>query len=379
LRDYYEILGIPRDADSEAIKKAYRKLALEYHPDRNSEPDAPERFKEATEAYEVLRDPEQRAVYDRYGEAGLKGAGAGAGFHGFGAFEEALRVFMRDFGGVGFEDLFTGPRRSRGRARQRGADLRIRLKLTLDEVAQGAEKTLKLAILEACEACEGSGARAGTRPEACAQCGGSGELRTVQRSIFGQLMRVRPCPACGGEGRLVADPCPACSGEGRARVEKPITVEVPPGVSTGDYLTLTGRGHVGPQAGPRGDILIAFEVEPDPRFERHGADLVHDLPVSFSQAALGLKTEVPTPHGPQPIRVPAGAETGQVIRLKGMGLPHLRGRGRGDLLVRVNVWTPQKVTGEQKKIFERLAELEGPPPARDGERFWDRVRRAILS
>lgn len=378
MRDYYEILGVPRDADTEAVKKAYRKLALQYHPDRNSAPDAAERFKEATEAYEVLRDPEKRSIYDRYGEAGLKGAPAGAGFAGFSAFEEALRVFMRDFGGLGFEDLFGGPSRPR-RARQRGADLKVRLKLTLDEVARGTEKTLKLRVLDTCETCGGSGARPGSPPQACERCGGTGELRAVQRSIFGQWVRVRPCPACRGEGRVISDPCPACQGEGRERKEETITVEVPPGVSTGEYMTLTGRGHVGPQAGSRGDLLIAFEVEPDPRFERHGADLVYDLPVSFSQAALGAKVEVSTPYGPQAVKVPAGVETGHVIRLKGQGLPHLRGHGRGDLLVRVNVWTPQKLTPEQRAVFERLAELEGPAPARDGHRFWDRVRRAIFS
>lgn len=377
VRDYYEILGVPRDADSETIKKAYRQLALQYHPDRNAEPDAADRFKEATEAYEVLRDAEKRAVYDRYGEAGLKGAGAGAGFAGFGAFEDALRVFMRDFGGLGFEDFFGGP--SRGRVRQRGADLRLRLKLTFDEVAKGAEKTLKVMVLDPCDACHGSGARDGGPAAPCAECGGSGERRTVHRSVFGQVVRVRPCPACGGAGEVIRDPCPACRGEGRVRKEQTLTVEVPAGVSSGDYMTLTGRGDVGPQGGPRGDILVAFEVEPDSRFERHGADLVFDLPVSFSQAALGMKAEVPSPFGTQKIKIPAGVETGQVIRLRGQGLPHLRGRGRGDLLVRVSVWTPQELSPEQRKLFEQIAELEGPAPSRDGERFWDRVRRAILS
>lgn len=380
MRDYYEILGVPRDADNETIKKAYRRLALQYHPDRSSEPDAEEKFKVATEAYEVLRDPERRAVYDRYGEAGLKGAaGAGAGFAGFGAFEEALRVFMRDFGGLGFEEFFGGPGRGRGRARQRGADLKLRLKLTLEEVAKGAEKTLKLKVLDACGSCGGTGVRDGGAPAPCGECDGTGERRTVHRSVFGQVVRVRPCPACGGAGQVIRDPCPTCQGEGRARKDESLTVEVPPGVSSGDYMTLTGRGNVGPRGGPRGDILIAFEVEPDSRFERHGADLVFDLPVSFSQAALGMKAEVPSPYGPQAIKVPAGAETGQVIRLRGHGLPRLHGRGRGDLLVRVSVWTPQELTPEQRRLFKQLAELEGPPPSRDGERFWDRVRRAILS
>jgi molecular chaperone DnaJ len=379
VKDYYAILGVPRDADTEQIKKAYRALALKYHPDRNPDPDAAERFKEATEAYEVLRDPEKRALYDRYGEAGLKGAPAGAGFTGFSAFEEALRVFMRDFGSA-FEDWFgpaTATRRSR--ARQRGADLKVKLSLTLEEVARGTQKTLRLRVLDVCESCGGSGLRPGARPVACRRCGGTGELRTVQRSFFGQLVRVRPCPDCDGEGQRIDDPCSTCGGEGRVRREQTVTVDVPAGVDSGDYMTLAGRGNVGPQAGPRGDIVLVFEVEPDPRFERHGADLVYDLPVSFSQAALGARVEVPTPYGPETVKVPAGVETGHVIRLRGRGLPRLRGEGRGDLLVRVNVWTPQRLTPEQRKLFERLAQLEGPPPSGDGQRFWERVRRAILS
>lgn len=382
MKDYYEILGVPHDADTDAVKRAYRQLALQYHPDRNPAPDAAEKFKEATEAYEVLRDPEKRAIYDRYGEAGLKGAPAGAGFTGFSAFEEALKVFMRDFGGFGFEEIFGGPVRRRGtagRRRQRGIDLRIRLNVTLDEVAKGREKTVRLQILDPCGACGGSGARAGGAPVTCPRCGGAGELRTVQRGMFAQVVRVTTCPQCHGEGRVIADPCPACKGEGRERVERTFTIEVPPGVESGDYMTLAGRGHVGPQGGPRGDIFVVFEVEPDARFERHSADLVYDLPVSFSQAALGAALEVPTPYGSEQVRVPAGVETGHVIRVKGRGLPHVRGGGRGDLLVRISVRTPQRLTRELRELFRRLAELEGPAPSEDGQKFWQRVRRAIFS
>lgn len=379
MKDYYKILGISRDADAETIKRAYRSLALRYHPDRNSAPDAEERFKEATEAYEVLRDPERREIYDRYGEAGLKGAAPGAGFAGFGAFEEALRVFMRDFGGGVFEEWFGGPERSRQGARRRGADLKIRLKLALEEVAKGTENTLKVHVFNVCRACRGTGVRGGGAPSECSRCSGTGELRTVQRSILGQFVRVRPCPSCRGEGQIISDPCEGCRGEGRERVEETIVLEVPAGVSTGDYMTLAGRGNVGPQAGPRGDMLVVFDVEPDPRFERHGPDLVYDLTVSFSQAALGATLQVPTPYGPESVKVPAGVETGHVIRLKGRGLPRLHGRGQGDLLVRVNLWTPQKLTSKQRELFRKLAELEGPAPSPDGQRFWDRVRRAILS
>lgn len=382
MKDYYEILGIPRDADTDTIKRAYRQLALQYHPDRNPAPDAEEKFKEATEAYEVLRDPEKRATYDRYGDAGLRGAPAGAGFSGFSAFEEALKVFMRDFGAFGFEEIFGGPVRRRGtggRRRERGVDLRVRLKLTLEEVAKGTEKTIRLEVLDPCHACGGSGVQAGRAPVTCPRCGGTGELRTVQRALFAQFVRVTTCPQCQGEGRVIADPCSACKAQGRERVERTFAIEVPPGVASGDYMTLAGRGNVGPQGGSRGDIFVVFEMEPDPRFERHGADLVYDLAASFSQAALGAVLEVPTPYGAEEVRVPAGVETAHMIRLKGRGLPHVRGGGRGDVLVRISVRTPRKLTSEQRELFQRLAELEGPTPSEDGRKFWQRVRRAIFS
>ena len=331
MRDYYEILGVQRSADGEAIKKAYRKLALQYHPDRNNgSRDAEEHFKEATEAYEVLRDADKRARYDRYGHAGVKGGpgGFGSGFGGF-DFSDALEVFMRDFGGFGMEDLFGGRGRRTQQGPRKGPDLRVQLPLTLAEVAEGVKKTLKLRALDPCGRCGGTGAAEGSTPVPCGTCGGAGEVRRVQRSILGQLVSVAPCPECGGEGRRIADPCNACDGRGLEAAEKRIEVDVPAGVSTGDYLTLRGHGNAGPRGGPRGDVLVVLEVAEDPRFVRDGADLVHERPITFAQAALGDTVEVPTVTGTAEVRVAPGTQSGFVARLRGKGLPHLRGAGKG--------------------------------------------------
>lgn len=379
-RDYYQVLGVPRDANGEEIKKAYRKLAMRFHPDRSDEPRAEERFKEVTEAYEVLRDAEKRRLYDRYGEAGLRrGAGAAGGFGDFAGFgfADAFEVFMREFGGGGFGDLFG--RRGRPRGPRRGSGIRLGLSVGLEEAAAGTERTLKMRVLDACDRCDGSGAEPGTSRLRCPTCGGAGEVRQVQRSMLGQFVSVRPCPECGGEGTRLERPCSRCRGAGRLRRERRVKIEVPPGVSTGDVLKLRGHGNVGPNGGPRGDVVVEVEVEPDPRFERRGDDLVYDLPVTFSQAALGAQLEVPTIHGPTEVTVPPGVQSGQVLRLRGMGMPRLRGEGRGDQLVRVLVWTPTKLGPELRAALERLAEVEEPPPspgqAEPG--FWERVKAAF--
>ena len=257
MSDYYQLLGVSRDADAEAIKKSYRKLALEYHPDRNQgSKEAEERFKEVTEAYEVLRDSEKRAMYDRYGKQGARGGQAGFDF------SDAIDVFMQDFGGFsGFEDMFGG-RGARGQraSSRKGQTVRIRLPLTLSEVSMGVTKTLKVALLDECETCDGSGAKTGTKPAPCGTCGGTGEERHVQRSVFGQFVSVQPCRTCGGEGRVIAEPCAKCSGEGRLRSEKSIEVEVPAGVTSENFLTLRGRGSIGPRGGVRGDLVVLLEV-----------------------------------------------------------------------------------------------------------------------
>src|SRR5438874_1769364 len=356
---------------------------MKHHPDRVApgEKDAAEaKFKEITEAYEVLRDPERRATYDRYGEAGLR-TGAGSGAAGFTHFDlsEALNIFMRDFGGLGgFDAFFGGGERAR-RERHRGQDLKVTLKLSLAEVASGTTKKVKVRTLERCTACGGTGAAPGTKATSCATCAGTGEVRRAARSMFGQFVSVSPCPGCAGEGTVIRQPCPKCQGDGRVRAEKTIQIDVPAGVQEHHYLTMRGQGVPGPRNGPSGDLIAVLEIADDPRFERHGDDLVYDLPLSFTQAALGTDVEVPTPHGTATLKLQPGTQTGAVYRVKGKGLPRLGEGGRGDLHVRVHVWTPTKLTAEQRALLEQLAKVETAPPAEDrlGRKFWEQLRQAF--
>ena len=375
MSDFYSLLGVSRTATVDEIKKAYRKLALEYHPDRNSSRDAEARFKEITEAYEVLREPESRARYDRYGKAGVGRGPAGFDFHHV-DLAEALEIFMRDFGGFGgFESLFGGQRRSVSEAR-RGQDIRVSIDLTLSEVANGVSRTIKLKTLERCESCEGTGAEPGTTPSTCSTCGGSGEVRRAARSMFGQFVSVSPCPTCAGEGTVIPKPCQQCRGEGRLRGQRTVKVEVPAGVAANNYLTLRGQGAAGARNGQAGDLLVMLNLEEDGRFERQGQDLHYDLPVSFSQAALGGEFTVPTPYGDETATVPPGTQAGTVLRLRGKGLPHLGRAGAGDLNIRIHVWTPDKLTSAQQELFRQLAKVEGEPPKRDPG-FWSRLKDAL--
>jgi molecular chaperone DnaJ len=371
--DFYVLLGVSRDCSEAELKKAYRKLAMEYHPDRNGSPDAEARFKEITEAYEVLRDPQKRSAYDRYGKAGL--GGGGFGYHHV-DLSEALNIFMRDFGGMaGFESLFGGGRRSRSDER-RGQDIKVTVRLTLSDVALGAKKSVKLKGPERCTTCEGSGAKPGTKTVSCSTCGGSGEVRRSARSMFGQFISVSACPTCGGEGVTVKDPCEVCRGEGRVRGERTVTVDIPAGVSTNNYLTLRGQGAAGMRNGPSGDLLVMLDIKEDERFERQGDDLIHDLALSFSQAALGGEHQVPTPYGSESLRIPAGTQPETVLRVRGRGLPVLGQDGKGDLLVRVHIWTPERLTDEQERLFHELAKLEGEPPKR-APGFWSKLKEAL--
>ena len=379
MADYYGLLRVPRDAGREEIKKAYRKVALEYHPDRNAgSSEAEERFKEVTEAYEVLMDPQKRARYDRYGKEGLRGqAGSGGGFD----FSDALEVFMRDFGGFGgLESLFGGRRGSNQPVR--GKSLRLRLPLTLKDVRTGVSKKVRVSVLETCDSCSGTGVKGGVSAQACSTCQGSGEERRVERSVFGQFVSVAPCRRCRGQGTLITDYCPKCHGEGRNRVDRRIRVNVPAGVSSENYLTLRGEGNVGPRGGPRGDIVVLLEVAEDERFTRDGDDLVVEVPLTFSQAALGTRVEVPTVEGETTrVEVPAGVQSGEVIRVKGEGLPELNGRRYGDLLVRLAVWVPERLTSEQERIIRKLREVEDSAPERidPGARrgLWSRVKEVL--
>ncbi len=383
--NYYALLEVERGADAAEIKKAYRRLAMQWHPDRVASGDkqvAEARFKEITEAYEVLRDPEKRAAYDRYGLAGVRRGGRGGGDDaGFAPFDlsEALSIFMRDFGGVGgFDAWFGGGERAR-RERHRGQDLKVTLKLTLAEVASGTTKTVRVRTLDRCGECGGTGAAAGTKPTTCSTCGGSGEVRRAARSLFGDFLSVSSCPSCAGDGTVVARPCPRCQGDGRLRTEKTIEINVPAGVADHHYLTMRGAGAPGPRNGPAGDLIAVLDIAADSRFERHGDDLVYDLPVSFTQAALGADVQVPTPYGDAPLKLPPGTQTGMVYRVRGKGLPKVGEGGRGDLHVRVHVWTPTRLTAEQRALLEQLAQVEGAPPAegRLGKQLWEQLRRAF--
>ena len=387
-QDFYVVLGVARDCTEADIKKAYRKLAMECHPDRNNGDKASEeRFKLVTEAYEVLRDPAKRAAYDRFGHQSMR-SGGGGGFNSMHFdLSEALMVFMRDFGlggggggGLGaFETLFGGGSPG-GRDRRRGHDIKVGLKLTLAEVASGTTKTVRIKSLETCPECSGSGARAGTQPVRCGTCGGSGEVRRQAQSLFGQFLTVSPCPTCAGEGSVIHSPCHRCGGDGRVKGEKTIQIDVPAGVADHHYLTLRGQGVPGPRNGPRGDLIAVLDIKDDPRFERHGDDLVYDLGITFTQAALGAEVNVPTPFGETMLRVEPGTQTGMAYRLRAKGLPRLGEGGHGDLHVRIHVWTPNKLTADQRKLLEQLSEIEDQPPRDEGGgggKFWETLRRAL--
>jgi molecular chaperone DnaJ len=385
-QDFYDVLGVPRDSAEADIKKAYRKLAMECHPDRNNgDKAAEERFKLVTEAYEVLREPNKRAAYDRYGHQGARGAGGGGFSSMHFDLSEALMVFMRDFGlggsagsggsgGFAFENLFGGGAR---RDHRRGHDIKVGLKLTLAEVATGTTKTVRIKSLDACSVCAGTGAKSGTQPMTCGTCGGTGEVRRQAQSLFGQFLTVSPCPTCAGEGTIVQSPCDRCGGDGRIKSEKTIQIDVPAGVADHHYLTLRGQGVPGPRNGPRGDLIAVLDIKEDPRFERHGDDLVFDLSITFAQAALGAEITVPTPFGESTLRVEPGTQTGMAYRIRNKGLPRLGEGGHGDLHVRIHVWTPSKLTAEQRKLLEKLSEIEEAPPEKESGKFWDTLKRAL--
>jgi molecular chaperone DnaJ len=374
MADFYQTLGVARGASEIEIKKAYRKQAMACHPDRNNgSKEAEEKFKAITEAYDVLRDPDKRRLYDRYGEAGLRG-GAG-GFHHV-DLSEALNIFMRDLGGLGgFGDLFGGGVQGRAGPRT-GTDIKIAMPLTLVEVASGAEKTVTVRLLEPCDLCDGRGAEPGSSPATCSTCNGTGEVRRAQRSFFGQVISVAPCSACAGEGTVIAAPCKKCRGEGRARGEKQVAVRIPAGVATGQYMTMRGVGNVGPRGGPRGDILVVFEVEEDPRFERDGEDLYTEILVTYPQLALGANVDVPMVTGTVSLQIPAATQSGQVFNLRGRGLPRINSTSMGDLHVRLQLWTPDNLTAEESTLIRQLGEMQQVPAARP-KGLWSKLKESL--
>jgi molecular chaperone DnaJ len=358
-RDYYEVLGVRRDADAEEIKRSYRRLAMQYHPDRNvGDPEMEEKFKEAAEAYEILHDPEKRQRYDRYGHAGLEGMNVPH-------FSDAQSVF--DLFGDLFGDIF-GQRARHGP--QPGRDLQVAIEVDLAEAARGMQKTINIAREELCAECSGRGARRGTQPAPCRRCGGRGVI--VQAQGFFRVQQT--CRSCGGQGSVITDPCPECNGNGRVLARRSLEVNVPPGVDTGTRIRLTGEGEAGDPRAPRGDLYCLIKVREHPLFHRDGVHLVCQVPVTFSQVALGGEIEIPTLDGAVPFTLKRGVQSGEAIRVPGKGMPSLRGGRRGDLLVQVIVETPRQLTKRQEELFRELAEIDHKhvPPQR--KTFMDKLR-----
>jgi molecular chaperone DnaJ len=367
-RDYYEVLGVDRGASDEELKKAYRRLALKFHPDRNKDdPSAEEKFKEATEAWQVLSDPEKRRVYDQFGHEGLRGRGLG-GTQGV----DPRDIFEQIFGQGGLSDLFGsmfGGGSQHGGPRQ-GSHLRVGLTIPLKEAYAGTERTLSIRRHDSCDACAGSGAKKGTHPETCGTCGGRGR---VQRSQ-GFFMMQSTCPACRGAGQVIRDPCPRCRGGGLREVTAELRVRIPPGMPSGSQLRLAGEGEPGSLGGPRGDLFVVVEVEDHPLFERDGDDLLCEMPITYSQAALGARIDVPTLSGAAELQVPPGTQPGDVFRLRGLGMPSVHGHGKGSLLIRVTLEVPRKVNARQRELLEELAahDAESATPGRKS--FLDKVK-----
>jgi molecular chaperone DnaJ len=367
-RDYYEVLGVSRNASSEEIRNAYRKAALANHPDRNpGDAEAEKRFKEAAEAYEVLSDTDKRQRYDRWGHEGLSGTAV----HDFGDISEIFEAFGDILGGGLFGDLFGGGGRRRAR---RGADLRCDVELDLLQAAGGVTRTLEVQRHERCSDCDGSGARRGTTPVSCSYCGGRGQV--VQAQGFIRIQTT--CPACRGKGTMVQDPCPKCRGGGRVPVMRKIDVNIPPGVDTGMRLCLRGEGEAGDNGAPRGDLYCIVHVQQHPLFHREGLDLVCRVPITFAQATLGAEVEVPTLAGPEKLAVPQGTETGHVFRLRGRGMPSPQGRARGDELVQVYIETPKQLTARQEELLREWAELEQSNVSPHRKGFLERIKEFFI-
>ena len=383
-RDYYEVLGVTREASSEEIKKAYRKVALKHHPDRNpDDAEAEGKFKEAAEAYEVLSDGDKRARYDRFGHNGVKGGSGGFGGQGM-TVEDIFSHFgdvFGDFGGGGgspFETFFGGGRSQGGRRQgTRGSNLRIKVKLTLQEIAQGVKKSIKVKKMLACEVCHGSGAKDRESVNACPSCHGSGYVRKVTNTILGQMQTTSTCPTCHGEGQTIVAKCTNCKGEGRVYGEETISIDIPAGVSEGVQLSMGGKGNAGERNGSPGDLIIQIEELPDPELKRVANDVVFDLHLNFVDAAIGTVVEVPTIDGKAKIKVPPGTQGGKIFRLKGKGIPSLdRGYGVGDQLIDVNIWTPKKLSKEEEKMLEKLRNSPNfqPNPDKNEKGFFDKFR-----
>jgi molecular chaperone DnaJ len=377
-RDYYEILSVTKSATGDEIKKAYRKVAMQYHPDRNpGDKAAEEKFKEAAEAYEVLSDSDKKAQYDRFGHAGLRGAGRSGNASNM---DDIFSQFGDIFGDGGFESFFgggggrrSGSTRSRG---TRGSNLRVKIKLSYEEIAKGVTKQIKVKKYVSCTNCGGSGAKDKSSVQTCGTCGGSGQVRKVSNTFLGQMQTVTTCPACNGEGTTITHKCTVCKGEGRTYGEETVTIDIPAGVQEGMQLSVGGRGNAGERGGPNGDLLILIEEEPHKDLHRDGMNVGHELHISFTDAVFGTQVEVPTIDGRAKIKIPPGTQGGKIFRLKGKGFPAVNSYEKGDQLISVNIWTPQALSAEERAALEKISTSPNfhPQPEKSDKSFFDKVR-----
>lgn len=375
-RDYYEVLGVSKSADAAEIKKAYRKKAIQYHPDKNpGDTTAEEKFKEAAEAYEVLSDENKRARYDQFGHGGMNGGGgfSGGGMNMEDIFSQFGDIFGSSFGGGFSSGGFGG---QRGRRVNRGSNLRIRVKLTLKEIAHGVEKKVKVNKYTACNSCDGTGAENGSSYSTCSTCNGSGHVTRVQQTFLGHMQTQSVCPTCGGEGRIITHKCKVCKGNGIVKGEEVITINIPAGVENGMQLSVSGKGNAAAHGGINGDLIVVIEEIPHGQLKRDGQNVLYDHYISIPDAVLGTSIEIPTIDGKAKIKVPAGTQGGKVFRLRGKGLPSVEYHGQGDLLVNINVWTPQRLTKEEELIMEKLRKSDSftPRPTAKDKSFFDRMR-----
>jgi molecular chaperone DnaJ len=381
-RDYYEVLGVSKGASAEEIKKAYRKLAIKYHPDKNpGDKESEEKFKEAAEAYDVLSNPDKKSRYDQFGHAGMGGASGGGGFSGGFSMEDIFSQFGDIFGGHfgggfgGFSGFGGGS--SRGRRVNRGSDIRIRVKLDLKEIAHGAEKKVKINKMVSCDMCGGKGAKSEADIKTCDTCRGTGQVTRVTQTILGQMQTSSVCPSCNGEGKTIIKPCSKCHGEGLVKEMEEITFKIPAGVAQGMQLTVQGKGNAARRGGINGDLLVVIEEEENPELQRDGNDLIYSLFISIPEAVLGADAEIPSVDGKLRIKIEPGTQSGKVLRLRGKGLPDVNGYGNGDLLVYIQVWTPKKLDKQEKEMLEKLKSSENfrPSPNKEDRNFFDRMKK----
>jgi len=383
-RDFYEILGVGKNSSADEIKKAYRKVAMQFHPDRNpGDHTAEDKFKEAAEAYEILSDPDKRAQYDRFGHNAFGPGRGGGGFSAQGMnMDDIFSQFGDIFGDDVFGSFFSGSRSSGGSRRNRGvrgSNLRVKIKVNYEEIAKGATKTIKVKKYVSCSHCSGSGAKDKNSTQTCRTCGGSGQVRRVQNTFLGQMQTVNTCPDCNGEGTTITNKCSNCKGEGRVYGEENVTLEIPAGVQEGMQLSMSGKGNMGERGGGPGDLIILIEEEAHPHLHRDGLNVAFDLYISFPDAVFGTQTEVPTIDGRAKIKIPAGTQSGKIFRLKGKGFPSINSYEKGDQLIHVNVWTPQNVSASEKQALENMQESENfvPKPDKNDKSFWEKIRESF--